>query len=294
MDGSHCDKDATPARSARDVFIDLNAFPLAARDDFPYRENHVKVTPVIDARRALRAGTRVGHDRVDAHFAHGLRSDADYAVYLRGMHAFVSAVDAAVAGTTLSPPWREWSLTSRAQWLLADLDALALAPIAAPAMDALAPSNEPAEPIRGANEHATAWDDDASAAGAMYVVEGSALGARGLLGDARRLGHDADRGAMFLTHHAQGEDGRRWPRFAGALADDTFAGASCQARMLHAASAAFAHADACFQWAARAGTHATPAAHAGAWKTTAATANGSPDPTATAGHAPANPARSPR
>lgn len=219
---------------------------MVAFEAFPYRENPVKTAQVIDARQALRAGTRAGHDRVDTHFADGLRSNADYATYLRGMHALVSGVDAAIARGLLSPAWRGWSLTARVGWLRADLDALALLPVQAPPMGALG------DGAARAVTHGDVGRDDAAAAGVMYVVEGSALGARGLLGDARRLGHDADRGAGFLARHADGEGGRRWPRFVAALAGDAFGTAAGRDGMLHAASAAFAHADLCFRLAAAA------------------------------------------
>jgi heme oxygenase len=51
--------------------------------------------------------------------------------------------------------------------------------------------------------------------GALYVLEGSSVGARMLCRDAAKLGYGADYGARHL--HRQCEDRTRWPRFLALL-----------------------------------------------------------------------------
>jgi heme oxygenase len=146
-------------------------------------------------RSRLRAATRNAHARVDARFAGGLVSVAAYHAYLLGMDALLRACDAALQRTPPGGAWQPWSNDERRRHLGADLAALGLHPaIAAPGM-VLASRGE--------------------AIGALYVIEGSALGARQLQQDATRLGFDGDRGAAFLSHHAGGP--ARWPRFVAQL-----------------------------------------------------------------------------
>lgn len=129
--------------------------------------------------------------------AQGLATHADYRAYLHGMHAFVASVVPQVIAHAAA--WR-WPLPDWQASLARDLDAVA------PGWIGLeAEAGAPLEPD--------------AAAGALYVMEGSALGARTLLRDAVALGHDAAHGATFLHAHAVGGRGRRWSRFLTLLED---------------------------------------------------------------------------
>jgi heme oxygenase len=153
--------------------------------------------PVPHRRAALRAATSAVHARLDACFPAGLATAGDYRAYLLGMHALVRDAEDALAGAALSPGWRRWSDRHRSDRLRHDLDWHRLAPLAVSSGD----------PI----------DGDPAAAGLLYVIEGSTLGARLLLADAARLGHGAETGAAFLCHHAGDGSAQRWRGFVAAL-----------------------------------------------------------------------------
>ncbi|HST44047.1 MAG TPA: hypothetical protein VLK29_02365 [Luteimonas sp.] len=147
--------------------------------------------PRTSVRSWLRAGTAVHHARVDAGFAGGLRGSDDYRAYLMGLHDLMSAVDAALAQAALAE-WRAWRPQARVALLRADLAALAVAPL------------PPGAPLR--------IDSGAAAAGALYVLEGSALGARLLARDAEALAVPAAASA-FLRAVTGDDAARRWRRF---------------------------------------------------------------------------------
>lgn len=129
------------------------------------------------AHRALRDGTAAAHERVDAVFARFDLSDRrDYAAFL-GAHAeamlpFEAALDAADPDRVV-PDWRD---RRRGDLLRADLAELGMEQADAPF------------PRFGS--------DVAAAAGTIYVLEGSRMGARLL---ARRVGPDLP--ARFLNAH---------------------------------------------------------------------------------------------
>lgn len=172
-------------------------------------------------RASLRSSTAAAHGRVDAFFTDGLHDDRSYRVYLRGMQALVSHLDRALSGVTLSPTWSSWRHPLRARWLADDLVALRL--------DPLPPSAS-----------ALSLDSEAAAAGALYVIEGSAMGARLLAADVAALGHLDGAGASFLCRH-MGEPGR-WQRFVACLEDADF-DAVGERGMRAAAAAVFACAE---------------------------------------------------
>lgn len=129
----------------------------------------------LSVRFTLRDATRSVHARVDALFRDGFASAADYAGYLAGMHRFLGAV------------WHALPQVGTGLRLLQDdmeIVGVPVPPLAAPVPVA------PAETL-----------------GWRYVVDGSTLGARVLLRHAQALGHDGERGATFLAHHA---DGAAW------------------------------------------------------------------------------------
>lgn len=143
----------------------------------------------------------------------GLHSDADYRAYLRGMHRFVRAGQAALAQVSNG-------LADQRDRLERDLGALHIVPLPA--------AEKPAAVL-----------DRPGQLGWGYVVAGSSLGARFLLREARALGFDAGTGADFLSGHAGGD---AWPAFlreldAAALSD------SDHPRLCAAATEAFGHAE---------------------------------------------------
>ena len=173
-------------------------------------------------RDRLRGATGTAHVRLDARFAQGIREARQYRVYLLGMHAFVANAERALASATLGPAWHAWRGIARTPWLDEDLTALSLAPLAAgPALTVA---------------------NDADAAGLLYVIEGSALGATQLVGDARALGHEPGDGATFLHRHGGFGAGKRWRAFVQCLEDADFDTAGERA-MLEAAARAFACAE---------------------------------------------------
>lgn len=171
-------------------------------------------------RSRLRASSGHAHARVDAVFRDGLRDAADYRAYLRGMHALVRSLDAVLQRPGMASRWSQWRHPQRLQWLHADLVAVQAAPL-------------PPGP-------ALALDCGAALAGALYVVEGSMLGARQLLRDAAPRAWTAEAGACFLHGHA--DDGHRWRRFLDCLEAADF-DAAAERALLDAAGLTFAAAE---------------------------------------------------
>jgi len=122
-------------------------------------------------RSHLRNATASAHGRVDALLPQGVAQPRDYAAYLRAMHRFV-------ASSALPDGARERYLPL----LSDDLHTLGIAADAPPA-DA-------------------ASQDRYERLGWAYVFEGSSLGARMLLRQARSLGYDDRTGARYLNEHA--------------------------------------------------------------------------------------------
>ena len=145
-----------------------------------------------------------------------------YRTYLLGMHAFLANAERALADAKLGPAWRAWRDPARTSWLDEDLDVLSL--------EALPDSPR------------IAIDNDADAAGLLYVIEGSALGATQLVGDAQALGHGPGTGATFLFRHGGLGAGKRWRAFVGDLERADFDPTGERA-MLESAARAFASAE---------------------------------------------------
>lgn len=183
-------------------------------------------------RGRLRTATHAAHARVDACFPRGLATPDDYRQYLVGMHAVVLALEQALGQVALAQPWLAWRRPERVHWLTDDLDALGTTP--------LAPG--PALSI----------GSSAEAAGALYVVEGSALGATQLLKDARTMGWDEGRGARFLHRHGGESAGARWRDFVQCLETARF-DAGDESALFGAAARTFAYVEHEFQRAARGG-----------------------------------------
>lgn len=162
------------------------------------------------ARQRLRASTADLHARVDGLFPNGLDSVPTYHRYLLGMHRFAADYEAAIAAAP-----------RHSAWLAVDLHSLALRPL------------PPVGVMR-------ARSDPAARLGWQYVMAGSALGARQLVRDARRLGFRADGGACFLERHADGDAWSGVQAGLAALAEDGVA------RAIEGARAAFESVHACF------------------------------------------------
>lgn len=173
-------------------------------------------------RNLLRAATSEAHARVDACFPLGLRDAGAYRRYLLGMQALVAAAEHGLAAADLDACWAAWKRPARIDWLLDDLRVTGARALPAGATLEIA--------------------DSASAAGVLYVLEGSALGASQLLRDVAALGHSAMLGARFLAHHGGGGSGARWREYTRCLADARF-DARQEAAMLDAAARAFAFAE---------------------------------------------------
>ncbi len=173
-------------------------------------------------RDRLRGATGPAHVRLDTRFAQGLRNAVHYRTYLLGMHAFLANAERALGAATLGPTWRAWRDPARTPWIAEDLQALTLAAL----------PDGPALSVAG----------DAEAAGLLYVIEGSALGATQLVGDAQALGHGAGAGATFLCRHGGFGAGKRWRAFVADLERADFDPAGERA-LLESAARAFASAE---------------------------------------------------
>ena len=173
-------------------------------------------------RDRLRGATGTAHVRLDSRFAQGLRTAAQYRTYVLGMQAFIANAERALAHANLRPAWSAWRDPARTAWLDDDLSAIDI-----PAL---------AEGPR------LSVDGDAAAAGLFYVIEGSALGATQLLGDAQALGHGPGTGATFLSRHGGFGAGKRWRAFVSDLERADF-DTGCERRMLESAARAFASAE---------------------------------------------------
>ncbi len=178
--------------------------------------------PAPRLRARLRDATTDAHARVDGLLMGGFGDARGYRAYLAGMHAFVNAVLPSVRAQTAALDWRlpDWNASLRQDLAHARADAL---PGVAPLAEC----------------------DRAQALGTLYVLEGSALGARLLVRQAQALGYDRARGAAFLHEHADGDDRQRWPRFLALLESENAPGTDAPA--CAAAMETFALAETCLR-----------------------------------------------
>lgn len=177
-------------------------------------------SPTQSRRFLLREATAKAHAALEARVG-ALTSRGAYEAYLLGLHAFRAPVEPLLAAAL--PGFTPDLIAAE---LAADLRDLGLRPIAPePAPDVATP---------------------ARALGALYVLEGSALGARVLLPQVATLGFDADHGARHLALQAKGAG---WREFVARLdaadlddadviagADDAFRAAGRAMARAHAAS----------------------------------------------------------
>lgn len=167
--------------------------------------------PPSTLRFLLRERTAHLHAAVDAAVG-DFRDLRDYRRYLSGLHAFRVPCEAAILG---APPPR-----ATAAWTFTPLVPLIEEDMADLGVD-IAPPRREARSWRGTTA--------AEAAGRLYVLEGSALGARVLAVRARGLGLDADFGAAHLAVQGRGASAFRgfadWLDTAGLDAEAVVEGA---------------------------------------------------------------------
>lgn len=142
--------------------------------------------PPSTLRFLLRERTASLHAAVDAAVGdfQGLR---DYRRYLSGLHAFRVPCEAAIAAAPPSPGAGPWPFTPLVPLIEADMADLGVD---------IPPPRRPAGPPGAPTP--------AEAAGRLYVLEGSALGARVLAVRVQALGLDATFGASHLAAQSRG------------------------------------------------------------------------------------------
>lgn len=148
------------------------------------------------SRRAfLRESTADAHAALDDMIG-AFDSLSSYKIYLRGMSAFRIPVETMLAGRTWPDDLSLWSEQAFGALIRADLADLNMTD------DEAVPASMAIPPIGAAREDML---------GMLYVLEGSALGARLLYRRAQALGLRSDFGARHLA--AQAEKSDRWSRF---------------------------------------------------------------------------------
>lgn len=135
-------------------------------------------------RHALRTGTRDLHDSLDAK-AGSLDSLDNYCLFLSASHALRAALEPSLTAG------EGWPLLPILPELQADMRDLGL-------------------PVTGTVQQVR-LDNAAARAGALYVLEGSAIGARLIQRRAAALGLSAEWGARHLARQTASRD--RWPSF---------------------------------------------------------------------------------
>lgn len=153
----------------------------------------------VSIRHRLRAATASLHARVDDHMGTLLQQPDGYATFLAATAAGLLPLEQALAEAGISAVMTDWPLRTRSAALRADLASLSLS-----APDTPLPSEE----FKRGGE--------AFLLGALYVLEGSRLGARVIL---RALeaspSHGQHRDALRYLSHGQGQP--LWPTFLAQL-----------------------------------------------------------------------------
>jgi heme oxygenase len=181
--------------------------------------------PVADLRSRLRHRTGSLHAAVDAAVG-PLLTPGDYCCYLAGLAAFRAPYEAALVGA--SPAFLgDWRMTPLMPSLARDMADLGVAP--------LGPVHRGALPA----------PDDDTAAGWLYVLEGSALGARLVAKRADALGFGPGRGGRHLALQC-----RNWKSFR-LFAERLDVARLDEGRVVAAAGDAFAAAESAFLAAGR-------------------------------------------
>lgn len=170
---------------------------------------------VPDTLAALREATAASHDAIDRQLQLGADLPLDrYVRILQGFEGFLSAWEPAVAAALL-PGQRAW-FSSRSRLAFVRQDLASLAPGAATAPAPVLP------PL----------PNGSAAFGAMYVLEGSALGGQVIARRvAERFGFDRQRGAAYF-HGFGDRTGALWREFRERLeaeVDPAHRGDACAA-----------------------------------------------------------------
>lgn len=155
------------------------------------------------ARVLLRQGTAGLHTELDGLFAHvDFDNRHSYGEFLRAQAAPLFALEAAIAESALRDAVPDWTERRRSPAMRRDLDILGVAP---PAPTAIGSFTGPDDML-----------------GALYVLEGSRLGAKFIVKQARASRDETVRAATaFLAH---GETKPFWPAFLTFLARREAAG----------------------------------------------------------------------
>lgn len=146
-------------------------------------------------RAHLRESTSEAHASLDR-MVGSFESIESYRNYLRGISAFRAAVERKLAAAMLHRKFAGWHAEMFSELIeddLRDLDVMPPAPVNAPELE----------------------QSTEAVLGMLYVLEGSALGARILYKRAQLLGFDADFGARHLAVQSRRSD--RWPVFLSLL-----------------------------------------------------------------------------
>ena len=154
--------------------------------------------PSSSLRFRLRERTASRHAAVDEAVG-AFKTQSDYRRYLAGLHAFRAPFEAAIAAGPLPADADDWEFAPLVPLIEADMADLGLLVPAGSAVLGQVP------PVATLEE----------AAGRLYVLEGSALGARVLVVEARALGLDERFGARHLV--AQSRGGAAFGTFAAWL-----------------------------------------------------------------------------
>lgn len=151
---------------------------------------------VETVRHSLREATSCEHAALERAVG-DLSTRGGYVRYVRGLYLFRSGVETWLASSTVatSHRWQAAPLAPSLRYDLADLGQRI------PELHRYPPTDMS--------------DDIATLLGVLYVVEGSALGAKVLTRSARRLGFSDKFGARHLA--VQREAAANWPAFAAML-----------------------------------------------------------------------------
>lgn len=185
--------------------------------------DRVPAEPVVTRHGQLREATLASHAALDAAVG-SFGSLREYSRYLSAMAAFRAPVEATLAASGDIAP-----------------SGMTLPPTLSPALSADMADLGVPPATTGSASLAPLVKSPSGVAGALYVLEGSAVGARILVRRAAALGLDATHGARHLV--AQASDRARWPRFLLALervpAFDLDAAISAATAVFASASSAF-------------------------------------------------------
>jgi heme oxygenase len=176
----------------------------------------------------LRERTASLHAAVDEAVG-AFKTLTDYRRYLAGLHGFRAPCEAALAAGPMPSGVGDWRFVPLVPMIALDMADLGV-PIAA--------RPHPLPPVASLEE----------AAGRLYVLEGSSLGARVLVAEARSLGLDERFGARHLV--AQSRGGPDFRAFAGWLDEAPLN----EEAVLAAALTTFAEAERAFTVPVRRGT----------------------------------------